>query len=391
MTFNLKISTYSLIGLYVKIFIITTLICSVTTLNAQSFFKKYFNNLINNKSDIEQPQLLLYPTVSYAPETTWEIGLSSLYVYYAKRDTINRLSEISGFTFFTLEQQYGLWLDHAIYSDSDRWFLLGKLRFQSFPLYYHGIGTNTPKEYTARVDANQVFIKERILKKIKKNLFLGLEIDYQSLSAVDFVLAKSMNNNFKFPLGNNGSNNLGLGVGLVYDSRHNVLNVRDGFFSELGILNSNSVWSSNYNFTSIYSDTRFYKPMGSKNVLATQLLSQFNFGDIPFNQLSQLGGESMMRGYYYGRYRDNHQLAAQAEFRFLPIPFHFTNRIGAAVFTSAGTVFNKLDNLSIPNLKFSAGAGLRFLLFPKKDIWTRVDYAFTREGGGFYLFIGEAF
>ena len=48
MTFNLKISTYSLIGLYVKPFIIITLICSVTTLNAQSFFKKYFNNLINN-------------------------------------------------------------------------------------------------------------------------------------------------------------------------------------------------------------------------------------------------------------------------------------------------------------------------------------------------------
>ena len=84
------------------------------------------------------------------------------------------MSEISGFTFFTLEQQYGLWLDHAIYSDSDRWFLLGKLRFQSFPLYYHGIGTNTPKEYTARVDANQVFIKERILKKNKEKFIFRI-------------------------------------------------------------------------------------------------------------------------------------------------------------------------------------------------------------------------
>jgi outer membrane translocation and assembly module TamA len=98
-----------------------------------------------------------------------------------------------------------------------------------------------------------------------------------------------------------------------------------------------------------------------------------------------------MRGYYFGRYRDNNQLTAQVEFRFLPIPFKFTDRIGAAVFAGTGTVFNKVNNLDVSNLTVSAGAGLRFLLFPKKDIWTRLDYAFTREGTGFYLIIGESF
>ncbi|HEX8575236.1 MAG TPA: BamA/TamA family outer membrane protein [Flavobacterium sp.] len=374
-----------------QICIIIGLIGNVSSSNAQSFFKKYFDNLINNKSPIEQPQLLVYPTLAYAPETTWEIGLSSLYVYYAKRDTTNRLSEINGFTFFTLENQYGLWFDHAIYTDKDRWFLLGKLRFQSFPLYYHGMGTNTPEDYTARVDATQILIKERVLRKLKKNLFLGFEVDYQSLSAVDFVVADPANTTFELPLGSNGSNNLGFGIGLVQDNRHNVLNVRDGFFSELAFLHSNPAWGSTYKFTSIYSDTRIYKPMGKRNVFAAQLLGQFNFGDVPFNQLAQLGGESIMRGYYYGRYRDNHQLAAQMEYRFLPIPLGFTNRIGAVAFAGTGTVFNEINKLAVPNLKFSAGAGLRFLLFPKKDIWTRLDYAVTKEGGGFYLFIGESF
>ncbi|WP_396179479.1 hypothetical protein [Flavobacterium sp.] len=104
-----------------------------------------------------------------------------------------------------------------------------------------------------------------------------------------------------------------------------------------------------------------------------------------------MGGESMMRGYYFGRYRDNHQVATQVEMRFLPIPLKFTNRLGAAVFAGTATVFKDLNNVTMPNLKFSGGAGVRFLLFPKKDIWTRADYAFTREGGGFYLFIGESF
>lgn len=366
-------------------------LCNLNSLNAQNLFTKYFNNLVNNKSDLEQPQLLVYPTLAYAPETTWEIGLSSLYVYYAKRDTTNRLSEINGFTFFTLENQYGLWFDHAIYADKDRWFFLGKLRFQSFPLYYHGIGINTPEDYTARVDGTQILIKERILRKIKKDLFLGLEIDYQSLSNVDFAVTEAATNAFQFPLGSKGSNNLGLGIGLVQDNRHNVLNVRNGFFSELAFIHSSKAWGSNYNFTSLTSDTRIYKRIGKNNVLATQLLGQFNFGDVPFNQLSQMGGESMMRGYYYGRFRDNHQIATQVECRFLPIPFSFTNRIGAAAFIGTASVFNETKELSVPNVKFSAGAGLRFLLFPKKDIWTRVDYALTKEGGGFYLFIGESF
>jgi len=39
----------------------------------------------------------------------------------------------------------------------------------------------------------------------------------------------------------------------------------------------------------------------------------------------------------------------------------------------------------------TGGAGLRFLLFPEKDIYTRIDYALTKEGSGFYFFIGEAF
>lgn len=359
-------------------------------LAAQNIFKRYIDNLINNQTEAEQPQLLIYPTLAYAPETTWEIGFSSLYVYYAKRDTINRLSEINAFTFFTLENQYGLWFDHAIYTDQDKWFLLGKLRFQSFPLYYHGIGTDAPEQYTARVDANQIFIKERFLRKVKKNLFVGLELEYQSLSSVDFVL-KEPTAFFDVPLGNDGSRNLGLGLGLVQDTRHNVLNVRDGFFSELAFLHSNPAWSSTYQFTSIQSDTRFYKPIGKNNVLAAQLLGQFNFGDVPFNQLAQLGGESIMRGYYFGRYRDYNQLATQVEYRMLPLPLGFTNRIGAAVFASSGTVFREATDLSMPNLKFSAGAGLRFFLFPKKDIWTRVDYAWTREGGGFYIMIGEAF
>ncbi len=362
-----------------------------TSLEAQGFAKRYLNSIFNDTSNLSKSQLIVYPVVAYTPETSWELGFSSLFVYFAKQDTNNRLSEISGFTFLTLENQYGLFLDHAIYSDKNRWFFLGKLRFQSFPLFYHGIGANSPEEAIAKVAANQILIKERVLRQIKKNLFVGLEFDFQRLAAVDFVLPEAIEKTFDMPLGSEGSTNVGLGIGLVRDDRHNVLNVRKGFFSELAVLHYNSAWGSTFNFTSIVSDTRVFKPSGKNNVFAAQVIGQFNVGDVPFNQLALMGGESMMRGYYYGRYRDNNQVAAQVEYRFLPLPFSFTDRVGAAVFTGVGSVFNDVSEVTVSEFAVSGGAGLHFLLFPKKDIWIRTDLSFTREGSGFYVFIGESF
>ncbi|HTF82211.1 MAG TPA: hypothetical protein VL947_10810, partial [Cytophagales bacterium] len=136
---------------------------------------------------------------------------------------------------------------------------------------------------------------------------------------------------------------------------------------------------------------RMYRPINKRDVLAAQVLGQFNFGSTPFNQLALLGGESIMRGYYLGRYRDRNQVAAQLEYRFLPIPFNFTKRWGAAVFGGTGAVFGNIDTFSFNNFVWAGGAGIRFLLFPRKDIYTRFDVAATSEGPGFYIFIGESF
>lgn len=128
-----------------------------------------------------QPSFRIYPTLAYAPETDLEIGLSTLYLFQAKKDTNNRISEFNAFTFFTLQTQYGLWMDNAIYGHKDKWFILGRTRFQRFPLLYYGIGPNTVEDHPATIDANYFVFRQRVLRKIVSNLFLGPEIDYQNL------------------------------------------------------------------------------------------------------------------------------------------------------------------------------------------------------------------
>jgi hypothetical protein len=342
------------------------------------------NDTLHDPAD---PKLINYPTIAYSPETRWEFGVSSLYIYSAKNDLSNRLSELKAFTFYTLENQYGLWLDHAVYTDENLWFIYGKVRYQSFPLFYYGVGPGSPKEYSALIDGNYTLVKERFLRAVVPSLYVGLEVDYQRLGNVSY---QNTAMNFEAPeIGPNGSSNLGLGVGILYDNIHNAMNPRKGVYSEWAFLNYSEVFGSDFSFTSYITDNRVYRPMGKNRVVAGQVYGQFTSGEAPFNMLALMGGESLMRGYYLGRYRDQNLVAAQLEYRILP--FSFSKKWGASAFVATGQVYGSSTSFSWDAMLPTAGAGLRYLIFPEKDIYTRIDLAFTREGSGVYFFIGEAF
>ena len=356
-------------------------------MDGDGVFKRYFNKLINDTNDLSAPKFMTYPTLAYSPETRWEIGFSSLYIYSAKRDLLNRLSEVKAFTFYTLENQYGIWLDHMLYTDKNTWFFLGRARYQSFPLLYFGIGPDSQSERISLIDGNYSLFRERFLRAVIPSLYVGLELDYQRLSSVKY---KDVTPNHQQPsVGANGSTNLGLGLGILYDNIHNALNPRKGIYSEWVVLNYNRDFGSDFNFTSYITDNRFYVPVKKNTVLAAQLYGQFTLGNAPFNMLSLMGGESLMRGYYLGRYRDKNLIAGQLEYRILP--FKFSRRWGASAFMAAGQVYDENETFQFKNLLPTGGLGLRFLVFPEKDIYTRIDVAFTEEGRGIYFFIGEAF
>jgi hypothetical protein len=346
----------------------------------------FIRNLITDNKRPEEPKLLLYPTLAYSPETSWEIGFSALELYYAKKDTNNRLSEIQSFNFFTLNKQYGSWIEHFLYSDKDRWFFLGKIKLQRFPLQYYGIGPDAKEQNEQLVNSDYIAVRERVLHKIAKNFFGGIEFDFQRISKIKF---EENEFNLPLPIGNEGSKNLGLGIGLVYDSRHNAMNVRNGLFAELAYLKYSPAFGSDFNFSTVSTDVRYYKTVAPGQVLAAQFFGQFVNGTAPFNQLALLGGESMMRGYYYGRFRDKKLMSAQIEYRFLPFPF--SKRFGAAAFLSTGTAFPTFSAFQSDKILPAGGFGIRYLIFPKKDIFLRLDVGFTKEGPAFYIFNGEAF
>lgn len=95
------------------------------------------------------------------------------------------------------------------------------------------------------------------------------------------------------------------------------------------------------------------------------------------NKLNQLGGEARLRGYSTGEFIGADALAANLEFRTLPVEIWSVQLAGAAFF-DVGDAFNGWDDLRV---KQSAGFGLR-LLFPQLDRTVmRADWGFPLARG----------
>lgn len=356
----------------------------------------WIQNIVNDTMSANKPRFVVIPSLAYTPETKWEFGLSSTVVFHYNNDTSERLSELATYAFYTQNGQLGILGDHVIYGPSANWYVLGKFKIENYPLDYFGVGSYTDAEPVAVISSNTVNIRERFLKKTYKNLFVGIELDYQQVNRPKFDWNSNIQNP-ELPNGFNGSANLGAGLGLVWDSRRNPVNSRNGSLAEIAYLKYPKLFGRSYPMESVFIDGRLYQPISDNKVFAAQVYANLNWGDVPFNQMAVIGGPMIMRGYYIGRFRDRQYLATQAEFRWLP--FKFSKRFGATVFGGLASLaenptdlFLKQENTtSNTDWKWAVGTGLRFLLFPKKDIFSRVDIGFNPEGYGLYIYIGEAF
>ncbi|MBC3787069.1 BamA/TamA family outer membrane protein [Spirosoma utsteinense] len=355
---------------------------------AQRGLGRFIYQTLNDTSSTASSRVLVFPTAGYAPETSLEIGVRAFSLYYAKDDTlVNRLSEIVLYGFVTLRGQFGAQLENAVYSDKNTYYLLGRARYQQFPLLYYGIGPESSPDNPLLVSSSYVQFRQRVLRKVIGNLYAGPEVDLQSLQGVSF--ARDNRGTTELPLGARGSTTLELGATLVYDNRKNVLNVRKGAFVEVAALR-NLLQRNTFDFQRILFDGRLYRPLGNRNrILALQATGMFINGNVPFNSLALLGGENTMRGYYLGRYRDKNLLAAQAELRWLP--FSFSRRWGGTLFGGLGAVAPSVSQLQLNQARWAVGGGVRFLFFQKKDVYLRADLGITREGTGVYFSLGEAF
>ena len=120
-------------------------------------------------------------------------------------------------------------------------------------------------------------------------------------------------------------------------------------------------------------------------VLALRAEAGASAGDRAYATDFSLGGADLLRGYFGGRFRGEHEVAGSAELRF-PI----WRAVSGAAFADAGRVWAR----AAPggrDVAVSGGGGIRIGLPPDRLVKLRFDVAFAPDQWGLFFKFNEAF
>jgi outer membrane protein assembly factor BamA len=391
-----------------------------------AFLPLYGQQKIDTLRKREYKKLDIFPAISYSPETKLTLGvIGILYFDFSKGDHSTPISNLEFLTVYTLNKQIITESRWEFFMPQSKWRTRGELFFNRYPDRNYGWG-NKASALVVEIDpdgkrdtlnylnfnSDRLKFSPVLLRKIKPNLYLGLQYDMEYLfhySVIpeeyhyinsDSVLIQSM------PVTGTRS---GIGLQLLYDTREYIMNPLKGSLFEVNLLNYGSYLGSDYSFTSFYADLRQYVNTFKNHTLALRAYgsARWTNDEVPMRALSRVGGHKFIRGYFKGTYQDYNMGAFEMEYR-LPLWPEGTDshlwqvwkRLGLVGFISGAQVAHTMSDFRMDQFNVAAGGGLRILFNPKTRVNIRIDYAVAlapdsagpdKRQSGFYFYLGESF
>lgn len=326
-----------------------------------------------------------YPYAFYTPETQAAFGGGGIFIFYTKNTGELRPSKIGFGAHYTTNKQYKFSLNSSIYFNSNNLVIKMPLSFGYTLDKFWGLGNSTVDTGTEGYFREDFDIQLEV--QVPPLLFFadrtGFILEYNNTQIVDIQENEFLIN--QTVAGFKGGQLFGVGFNLVWDGRDHIFYPTSGHYQYIKSI----VYPdpSDYIFTSIEIDVRYYKKLFKNQVLATNLYFKSVSSNAPFYKLPALGGQHRMRGYFEGRYRDRTYMTLQTEYRQF-----FSKRIGFVAFAGLGDVGSEITSLKFKELKYSLGGGLRYLFNKKEHVNLRVDIGIGKDGNtGIYFGIEEAF
>ncbi len=325
-----------------------------------------------------KPSWLGMPVAFYTPETRWAGGATGLFNFKLSKDSVTRTSQVALYGVYTQEDQIILRLPIGIFTPDNRFWIRNDFEIYHYPYKFWGVGNDTPD------DAEEAFTPEYfrnelvIMKRFFKHLFLGMQFEYMNYKMDKFEKGGLIDR--KAVYGADGGTTFGFGLALRLDSRDNIFAPTCGHYHEIQSYTFLRALGSDYEFTFLNFIFRKYYSMDNRTVFAVQGYAEMNFGEAPFYRTGRLGGDSYMRGYFKGRYRDRNYLFGQLELRRL-----LFWRVGGSVFGALGDVGRNFSDFRLNNIKYSYGGAITFLANRKEKIYLRTEFAIGKNTSGLYF------
>jgi len=188
---------------------------------------------------------------------------------------------------------------------------------------------------------------------------------------------------------------------LIYDTRDDRFNPTEGWFGTVSVLSAGGVLGGDYNFRKYDLDLRTYFSTGpiregykrdttissaiNEGVLAMRMMVGYGDTSLPSFAKYEIGGLGTIRGYEYKEFVGDVSLVFNVEYRF-PV----ADNLQAVLFADLGYAWDHGIPITIGDLKFGKGVGIRFDTFLGP---ISIDYGFGEgdEEGKAYFSIGHTF
>jgi outer membrane protein assembly factor BamA len=250
-------------------------------------------------------------------------------------------------------------------------------------------GLNIEKgEETTLYHRNGYQLKPSLLFRFAQNFYTGIKVDVNHTKATD--LSELMMEDQHIALFGTDILNVGAGITLTYDTRDFQPNPASGLVVKLNGMYYNEALGSDNNYEILELDYRQYlEIIRNGSVLAWQIKARIGFEQVPWTDMSSIGGFYDLRGYFRGQYRDRSMSFILLEYRhkFFNRRSIELSRHGMVFWVGGGTVYSTPQE--IKKLLPGMGLGYRYELQPRMNL--RVDIGFGTETMGVYLGFNEAF
>lgn len=326
----------------------------------------------------------ILPGPFYTPELEAGIGVALVGLYQADRHPDSKISTLSLSGFASSTGAFGLNLNNYTYLDNDNWRFYLSGTINNVPTDYWGKGyqAGRVKDHSGEYKSQQLRLTPSLLRRVAENTYLGLGWDFSTLNAAspDKAFSRYMD---KHDYDRHAVSS-GISATFSYDSRDFLPNARQGQALDLRYTYYAPSLGSDTRFNTTEIQYNYYYPLNDKTVLAFDNYARFASGDVPWDQYSRLGNGRQMRGYYDGRYQDNHVFASQVEYR-----RKLDWRHGIVLWAGGGTMSESARHLGGSHWLPNVGVGYRFEFKPRMNV--RLDFGVGKQSSGFYFQVGEAF
>lgn len=316
----------------------------------------------------------------YSSDTQLGLGLVAAGLYRNDNDTVLPPSSVSLYSDVSTIGFYLLGVRGTHLFPNDKYRINYNLYFYSFPSKYWGYGySNAVNDHNeSEYDRKQSRITTEFLINLGSKLYIG------PTARFDYIKAKNVESPELWNDQKQETTNYGIGISFLYDTRDHLTNAHKGIYIKLDQRFTPRFLGNKYAFSTTEFTFNHYQKVWKGAVIAGQLHSQLNYGNVPWGLMASVGGSYSMRGYYDGRYNDKCEMDATIELR-----QHVWKRNGIVAWIGAGTIFPKFSELRLSHILPNYGIGYRWEF--KKRVNVRLDLGFGKGQTGFIFNINEAF